>query len=188
MEKKQAIELFLRTRTEEAFCALYGILFPKVRRYFMLRSLDAMTAEELAQNVMLIVYRRVDDLREEALFYGWVFKIAGNELLRYGRQQRLRHARVQWEPLSAELDAKLTTESEAPQATRFYEWLARLEVQERELILLRFIEELSYEELAAALGLPLGTVKWRLFNVKKKLAKIILSSSRNQATNRKTRL
>lgn len=186
MEKKQAIELFLRTRTEESFCALYAILFPQVRRYFMMRGLDAMTAEDLAQNVMLIVYRRVDDLREEALFYGWVFKIASNELLQYGRQHR--HHLVEREPLGAEANAQITTEMDANRDARFDEWMARLEAEERKLILLRFIEELSYEELAATFSIPIGTVKWRLFNVKKKLSKIILSSSGSKVTNRKTRL
>lgn len=53
MEEKQAVELFLRTRTEEAFCQLFGPVYARVRRYFLLRSLDLATAEELAQNVML---------------------------------------------------------------------------------------------------------------------------------------
>jgi DNA-directed RNA polymerase specialized sigma24 family protein len=39
------------------------------------------------------------------------------------------------------------------------------------LIILRFVEDLGYEELALALGIPTGTVKWRLFNAKKKLSK-----------------
>ena len=38
------------------------------------------------------------------------------------------------------------------------------------------LEELSYEELAVAFGIPVGTVKWRLFNAKKKLAPIINAS------------
>jgi RNA polymerase sigma-70 factor (ECF subfamily) len=54
--------------------------------------------------------------------------------------------------------------------------MSYLEPAEREIIILRFVEELSYEELAVALGLPLGTVKWRIFNAKKKLAPIIMAS------------
>ena len=55
----------------------------------------------------------------------------------------------------------------------FDEWLARLEPNERELVLLRFVEGLTYEELAAALGVPLGTVESRLFSVRKKLLRIV---------------
>jgi RNA polymerase sigma-70 factor (ECF subfamily) len=55
--------------------------------------------------------------------------------------------------------------------SRFQEWLICLEPAERDLIILRFVEDLGYEELALALGIPTGTVKWRLFNAKKKLSK-----------------
>ena len=54
-----------------------------------------------------------------------------------------------------------------------------LEPSEREIARLRFADDLSYEELALVLSLPMGTVKWRLFNVKKKLTAIIKASSAN---------
>jgi DNA-directed RNA polymerase specialized sigma24 family protein len=45
------------------------------------------------------------------------------------------------------------------------------------LIVLRYVESLSYQELAVALGIPLGRVKWRLSNTKTKLARIIEAST-----------
>jgi len=182
VEEKQALELFLLTGTEEAFCALFEVLYAKVRRYFLLRGLDRMTAEELGQNVMFIVYRRAGEVREKDLFYGWLFKVARNELSRHWRQHRPQGELVAFEPLSAELAARLTTEIEAARNSQFYEWMTYLEPAERELIMLRFIEELSYEELAVTFAIPLGTVKWRLFNAKKKLAQIICASSANYVT------
>ena len=53
MDEKHALELFLGTRTEESFCVLFEMLYPRVRRYFLVRAFDSMTAEELAQNVLL---------------------------------------------------------------------------------------------------------------------------------------
>jgi len=41
---------------------------------------------------------------------------------------------------------------------------------------LRFVEGLSYEELAIALKLPLGTIKWRIFNARKKLSRVARAS------------
>ena len=63
----------------------------------------------------------------------------------------------------------------------FVEWVSYLEPAERDIIILRFIEELSYEELSVALEVPIGTVKWRLFNAKKKLAPIIRASQPKSA-------
>jgi RNA polymerase sigma-70 factor (ECF subfamily) len=163
------------------------VVYAKVRRYFLLRGLDAMTAEDLAQNVMFITYRRAGDVREKELFYGWLFKVARNELLQHWRRHRADSETVAFEPLRAELSARLTTESSAARHSLFSEWMGYLEREEREILRLRFIEELSYEELAAALGLPLGTVKWRIFNAKKKLARVITAPA-GEAAKRRARL
>ena len=48
--------------------------------------------------------------------------------------------------------------------------MAFLELREREALTLRFVEEWEYHEIAAAKNIPIGTVQWRVFNAKKKLA------------------
>jgi RNA polymerase sigma-70 factor, ECF subfamily len=171
-EKKYLAEFILR-QTEEAFCALFEAVYARVRRYFLLRGLDVMTAEDLAQNVLVIVYRRASDVRDPELFFGWLFAVARNELSRHLRETRRQVETVEYEPLSATLAEQLYGEPGPVRASQLQDWLSYLEPAERDLIVLRFVEELSYEELALALTLPLGTVKWRLFQAKQKLARII---------------
>jgi RNA polymerase sigma-70 factor (ECF subfamily) len=173
VDDRQAIENFLMTRTEESFCALFEMVYPRMRRYFLLRGMNLCEAEDLAQNVMVILYQRGGEIREKELFHGWLFKVAKNELTRHWRQQQTRQRIAPMEPLDDELADRLMTEMEMASQSNFTEWLSYLEPAEREIILLRFLEELSYEELAVALGIPVGTVKWRLFNAKRKLAPII---------------
>jgi len=173
VDDKQAIESFLLTRTEESFCLLFEAVYPRLRRYFLLRGMQISEAEDLAQNVMVIVYRRAGEIRENGLFYGWLFKIAKNELARFWRQQQTRNRIAEMEPLTDDLADKLLIETELTGSLNLVEWMSCLEPAERELVILRFVEELSYEELATAIGIPIGTVKWRLFSVKKKLASII---------------
>jgi DNA-directed RNA polymerase specialized sigma24 family protein len=48
--------------------------------------------------------------------------------------------------------------------------MAFLDSREREVMKLRFIEQWEYHEIAAAHAIPIGTVQWRVFNAKKKLA------------------
>ena len=48
--------------------------------------------------------------------------------------------------------------------------MAFLDSREREVMTLRFIEQWEYHEIAAAHAIPIGTVQWRVFNAKKKLA------------------
>lgn len=173
MDDRQAIEHFLLTRTADAFCALFEFVYPRVRRYFLLRGMEAGEAEDLAQNVMVIVYQRGGEVRDRELFHGWLFQVAKNELTRHWRQQQTRQRIAPMEPLSEELAERLATEMKLALHSEFAEWMTYLEPAERDLVIMRFVEELSYEELAVALGVPMGTVKWRLFSVKKKLAPII---------------
>ena len=51
------------TGAEEDFCALFEAVYPRVRRYFLLRGMEV-GAEELAQDVMVIVYQRAGEVRE----------------------------------------------------------------------------------------------------------------------------
>jgi RNA polymerase sigma factor (sigma-70 family) len=176
VDDRQAIENFLLTRTEDAFCVLFESVYPRLRRYFLLRGTEIGEAEDLAQNVMVIVYSRGGEVRDKELFHGWLFKVAKNELTRHWRQQQLRQQIAPMEPLSDELAERLVTEMELAIHSDFANWMSYLEPSERDLIILRFIEELSYEELAIAFGIPVGTVKWRLFSAKKKLAPIINAS------------
>ena len=173
MDEQQAIESFLDNRTEEAFCALFVALYGRVRRYFLLRGTDEMTAEDLAQRVLFIVHRKAGEFQDAALFQGWLFAIARNELLQHWRRGQSRIETVELEPMRAVLAERLTIEGDAELRAEFNQWLSMLEPNERELVLLRFVEGLSYEELAEGFGVPLGTVKSRLFAVREKLLRIV---------------
>lgn len=176
----KAIEAFLETNSAEAFCLAYEAIYARVRRFFALRGLDEMTAEDLAQNVALKVYQRAGEVRDKALFYGWLFAVARNELCDFLRRRCPPVEMVEFEPLSAELSELLSEQPAVNEAGLLEEWLAPLTAAERELIVLRFVEELSYEELALALDVPVGTIKSRLFNAKKKLSQIIGAAPRTQ--------
>jgi RNA polymerase sigma factor (sigma-70 family) len=56
-----------------------------------------------------------------------------------------------------------------------YESLAMLDEVSRRMLVLRYLDGLEYHELAQLLDMPLGTVQWKLFDTKKKLAKWLMS-------------
>lgn len=172
VEERPVIEQFLATRTEEAFCALFEVVAVRAQRYFRLRGLDAATAEELTQNVLLKVYRQAGELREPERFYGWLFAIARNEMISYWRGTQARIETVGFDALPPSASESLIAENDALSALRLTEWLQALDPAERDLVLLRFVEGLSYEELSEALSLPLGTIKWRIFQARKKMAQV----------------
>ncbi len=183
MEEKELVNHFLATRTEEAFCALFEALCVRLRRYFLLRGLTVATAEDLTQNVLVKVYRQAGELRDTEHFYGWLFATARHEMISYWRRQS-QLEKVETERLSQRHAGSLFTEPEVMPALHLMDLLKALEPAERDLVVLRFVEGLSYEELAVALKLPLGTVKWRIFNARKKLARMLGAPSVCQADSR----
>src|SRR5258707_15562593 len=85
----QVTETFLATRNEESFADLFNTFTPQLVAFFRARSCDLALAEDLAQEVMLIVYRKAEQIRDRTLFRAWLFKIARNALCRhYGKQTR----------------------------------------------------------------------------------------------------
>jgi RNA polymerase sigma factor (sigma-70 family) len=180
----QAVTDFLLARSEQSFAALFEILYPKVLRYFILRGAPDTVAEELAQDVLTAVYRHSAALRDRQLFFGWLFRIARNQLLQHVRKHHRKDAdTVAIEDLDTQCVGKIQTQD--PAAGSLREWLAQLEPQERQIMMLRYIEELGYQEIATALNIPLGTVKWKIFRAKAKLSET-LKGTRKEIEPRET--
>jgi RNA polymerase sigma-70 factor, ECF subfamily len=147
-----------------AFRELYDTYGPRVKAYMMRRGADAGTAEDLAQETLLTVWRKA------ALYAGdkgsmttWVFAIARN--LRIDRLRR----EVPWqelpdwrlaEPSGEPLPDEAMAEKERTQ--RVQAALADLPAEQKEVVALAYLEGLSHSEIAARLGMPLGTVKSRM--------------------------
>jgi RNA polymerase sigma-70 factor, ECF subfamily len=165
----QAIMKFLESPNEESFIDLFHIFTPQLVAFFRSRGCEITLSEDLAQDVMLTVYRKSRQIRDRALFRAWLLKIARNSLYRhYGKQSR----GVETTDLGSIAD-RLLAASSRPAGTpafEFHHWMAFLEPSERETLILRFVEEWEYHEIAAAKAIPIGTVQWRVFNAKKKLA------------------
>jgi RNA polymerase sigma-70 factor (ECF subfamily) len=162
-------EKFLDTPNDDSFADLFSAFTPQLIAFYRARGCELALAEDLAQEVMLTVYRKASQIRERSLFRAWLFKIARNTLCRhYGKQTR----EVDTVDLAGVTD-RLVAASNKPTGTpafEFLHWMAFLDSREREVMKLRFIEQWEYHEIATAHAIPIGTVQWRVFNAKKKLA------------------
>jgi RNA polymerase sigma factor (sigma-70 family) len=169
-------EMFLEAPNEASFADLFKTFTPQLVVFFRARGCELALAEDLAQEVMLAVYRKAAQVRDRALFRAWLFKIARNALCRhYGKQTR----EVETVDL-ADVAERLIAASYKPAATpafEFLHWMDFLDSREREVMRLRFIEQWEYHEIAAAQAIPIGTVQWRVFNAKKKLAPYLTTNS-----------
>ncbi|MEK7215924.1 MAG: sigma-70 family RNA polymerase sigma factor [Chloroflexota bacterium] len=119
-------------------------------------------AEDLAQEVLIRVYRALPRFRTEAPFRPWLYKIATNVAINHLKAKR---ATVPIDDVfaasgsfnSPELSAEIHETQRAIGRA-----ISEMPENYRAVILMRHIEELSYEEIAQALEVPLGTAKVRL--------------------------
>ena len=169
LHEEEVTKRFLDTPNEDSFADLFKTFTTQLVAFFRARSCELALAEDLAQDVMFTVYCKASQVRDRTLFRAWLFKIARNSLCRhYGKQSR----EVDTVDL-ADVGDRLVAASRKPAMTpafEFMHWMAFLDSREREVMKLRFIEQWEYHEIAAAHAIPIGTVQWRVFNAKKKLA------------------
>jgi RNA polymerase sigma factor (sigma-70 family) len=167
--EEAVMKKFLETLNEDSFADMFTTFTPQLVAFYRARSCDLALAEDLTQEVMFTVYRKASQIRDRTLFRAWLFKIARNALCRhYGKQSR----EVDTIDLADVADRSVAA-SHNPAATpafEFMHWMAFLDSREREVMKLRFVEQWEYHEIAAAQAIPIGTVQWRVFNAKKKLA------------------
>lgn len=140
---------------------------------------DRPLAEDLAQEAFVKAFRALDSFHQDRKFSSWLFKIAHNTTI-----DHLRRATPDEVPLETDgegLDPLATLsapEIEEPdrQAARrdmrdaFELCLSRLRPDYRQVVVLRFQEGLSYEEIAEICELPMGTVKTHLHRARKQLS------------------
>src|ERR1700722_10050313 len=161
-------ERFLEAPSEESFADLFKTFTPQLVAFFRSRGCQAV-AEDLAQEVMLTVYRKAEQIRDRSLFRAWMFKIARNTLCRHFGKQAREVDTVDLADVPDRLVAAGNKSAGTP-AFEFHHWMAFLDSREREALTLRFIEQWEYHEIAAAHSIPIGTVQWRVFSAKRKLA------------------
>jgi RNA polymerase sigma-70 factor (ECF subfamily) len=130
-------------------------------------------AEDVAQEALLRAYRRFDGLRDAQRFRGWLVRIVFRLALDRARSAKRREVRETEWARPARRPAPATAEELAASSefqAHFDRALDALPEKLRLVLLLAAMEGHTLEEVAAMLGLPVGTVKSRLFAGRKKLA------------------
>jgi RNA polymerase sigma-70 factor, ECF subfamily len=159
--------------------AVFSLVFRMVR--------DREMAEDLSQETFVKVLNHIDRYRPEFKFSSWLFTIANNVTIDYLRKKQLdtvsiegsRHAST-----AAEAEATsiaIASEGEDPLeelqsrelGSAIERAIAKLRPEYRACIMLRHVEDRSYEEIAATLDLPLGTVKTYIHRARHELRKAL---------------
>jgi RNA polymerase sigma-70 factor, ECF subfamily len=167
----------LQQRDESAFTEMVRLYQHKVFNlvYRMVGSREE--AEDVAQEVFVTVFKHVDTFRGDAKFSTWLYRIATNHT-----RNRMKYLGRRAHNTTSELDEAAENDAAAAQPSSMrpqiagpdavleglqlervvQEGIASLEPEHREVMVLRDVENLSYEEIASITGVAEGTVKSRL--------------------------
>lgn len=141
---------------------LYGIILRMTR--------NPHDAQDLVQEVFIKVYERLGQYEEKGSFKSWFYRVATNHCMDQFRKKRL---------VSSEMTDNLIVNEQHPEVIflkkekerRLEKLIATLPEDERLIILLRYRQELTYEEISDSTGYPLSTVRNKLHRAKKKMRK-----------------
>jgi RNA polymerase sigma factor (sigma-70 family) len=133
-------------------------------------------ADELIQETWLRVLRGIANLREPARVVPWMFGIARRVMMDRLREKYRQEALLE----NALDDLKATTDEDDEHQRRddianVLDKLENLPLAQRELLTLYYLDELSIEEVGEVLGIPVGTVKSRLFHARRILKQSLLT-------------
>ena len=155
----EALRQVVERYQERIFALIFGI----VR--------DAHEVEDVAQEVFLKVYTRIDAFDERSQFYTWLYRVAVNAAKDHVKK-RVRRPAVALDEADALPGAAEAPETEAARsetARLVRAAIDALPVRYREVLALRELEGLSYDEIAAVLSISMGTVESRLHRARARL-------------------
>ncbi len=140
---------------------------------------DRQDALDIVQETFLNAIRYLSTLRDEDKLGSWLFSIAHQKCAQHFRRSSRTNA--VFVDSAEDQVAEVPDRAEQPQQwlirkehqEQFLAIMARLAPSQRSVLLLHFIEDFSLEEIAGITGIPVGTVKSRLFYAKQALRKLI---------------
>jgi RNA polymerase sigma-70 factor (ECF subfamily) len=146
-----------------AFATLFDYFAPRVKGFLVRRGLNATAAEEIAQETMLVLWRKAGTFSPGRGNAGtWIFTIARNLAVDRQRRDQLALAEAN---AGDEIDSALSAEARmigAERENQLRAALAKLSPEQSSIVNLFFFQDRAHSEVATELGIPLGTVKSRI--------------------------
>lgn len=137
--------------------------------------------DDLIQEIFVKAFLHLDSYNKQYTFGQWIYTIAKNSFIDYVRKRRddLSIDNTRGEYIPPPVASTLNPEEDIisrQQRSQLEEYMQKMSSKYRRLLELRFFKDLSYEEIAEQLNLPLGTVKTQIHRARAKLCSYIIQS------------
>lgn len=161
MTDKEIIELYKAGQREKAFSEIVESY--SERLYWHVRRLlcSHEDTDDLLQEIFIKVWSSLSSFRGESQLYTWIYRIATNESLNFLQKQKIRAA-LRFEDITAKLDDKIDEDTgvdgnEAQKA--LMKAVNRLPSKQKTVFIMRWFDDLSYEDISEILGTSVGALK-----------------------------
>jgi RNA polymerase sigma-70 factor (ECF subfamily) len=169
---EQVLVLRCQTGDETAFAQLVDRFGPRLRYYLQKTFGRRDGVEDVLQEVWFTVFRKVGDLADPGAFTTWLYRIAQRRANDVLRKRRLPSRSVE-EAEQVSDPGALEPDFSAEDGQRLHRALDELTLEHREDLVLRFLEDMTYEDIAAVTDCQVGTVKSRLWYAKRALRRVL---------------
>lgn len=173
-EAERLLALVANAGDRAAFARLFGFYAPRLKSFLLRQGCDGGTAEELVQETLLTLWRKAPSFdATQASVSTWVFTIARNKRIDRHRREKADTLDIDDFTFVSDdepADQALSGRQEALAVRRALKALPR---EQAELVVKSYFDDQPHSEIAAALQLPLGTVKSRLRLALARLRKIM---------------
>lgn len=164
--REQELAVAIQRGTPGAFHMLYEVYYHRVHNQVLYLIGNEHHAQDVLQSIFLKVFGGLRRFRFQSSLATWIYRIAHNECQDFHRRRGASHV-----PLEAvlgsndEMDSRPLSYDQHAHHERqeiIYQAVMQLPLKLREVVLLRYVEDLSYSEIGSVLGCSLGTVASRL--------------------------
>lgn len=174
--KKQLENIVIRCKNSqrEAFETLFEIYQPRLK-YYVRRLNSSGETDDILQVVWMKVFRRIQKLKNNNSFSVWLYRIARNEVfLRFRKNEKFVEL-PQEQELTEHSDDN--HEFSAEDAEQLHNALNKIQPYHREVLMLSFMEQMNYQQIAEVIECSIGTVRSRIFYAKQFLRKEMESNN-----------
>ena len=171
-ELERQLLLRISDRDRDALREFYELYHPRVFKFVFRLTNSYSLADELANDIMVVVWNKAGTFRGDSKVSTWIFGVAYRQTMRRLSRKKLPLvSSVDLDTLNADQDDSLEQEDWVRQA------MQRLPDAQRITVLLVFYLGMSYEEVAEVADCPVNTVKTRMFHARKKLKSLLMATA-----------
>jgi len=164
----------LSLRDEDYFWCLIKRYEQKLLRYIIrISGISKEEAEDILQEVFIKVYQNLNNFDSSLKFSSWIYRITHNQVISNYRKLQARPQNVNWE-LNEEMLNNISSDLDIEKEVNIKylrenieKVLNKLDKKYKEILILRFFEEKSYEEMSDILKKPMGTIATLINRAKK---------------------